>query len=297
MSHGERKGIILAGGKGSRLWPITLGVSKQLLPLYNKPSIFYPLSTLMLSGIRDFLIITNPGDLNNFKSLLGDGKNFGISINYMIQPKPEGIAQAFIIGEEFIDNSPVALILGDNFFYGHDLSNTLTKASAKIHGATIFASEVLDPERYGVINFDNEFNVTSIVEKPKKPLTNYAITGLYFYDINVVKYSKTLKPSARGELEITDLNKIYLQKKELEVSLFSRSTVWLDTGTFDSLYEASSFVKSLEKKQRFKIGCPEEIAWRKGWISDKKLKTLAKNFKHNEYGIYLKNLIKSSDHK
>ena len=295
MLNNNRKGIILAGGKGSRLWPITLGVSKQLLPIYNKPSIFYPLSTLMLCGIREFLVITNTEDLRNFKSLLGNGKQFGISINYAIQPKPEGIAQAFIIGEKFIGNSPVALILGDNFFYGNDLSKILIKASKKNNGATIFASEVLDPERYGVINFDNQFNVTSIEEKPKKPQTNYAITGIYFYDEKVIKYSKTLKSSARGELEITDLNKIYLEKKQLEVKLFNRGTVWLDTGTFDSLYEASSFVKSLEKKQRLKIGSPEEISWRKGWIKDDELLRTAKKFKNNEYGIYLKSLVKSSD--
>ena len=295
MAGSERKGIILAGGKGSRLWPITLGVSKQLLPIYNKPSIFYPLSTLMLCGIREFLIITNPEDLSNFKSLLGNGEKFGVSINYEVQHKPEGIAQAFMIGEEFISNSPVALILGDNFFYGNDLSKILAKASKKTNVSTIFASEVQDPERYGVINFDNEFKVTSIVEKPKKPETNYAITGLYFYDKNVVEYSKKLKPSNRGELEITDLNKIYLEKEQLEVNLFGRATIWLDTGTFDSLFEASSFVKSLENKQRFKIGCPEEIAWRKGWISDNDLRKLSKKFKTNEYGRYLKGLVKSSN--
>ena len=293
MAVGERKGIILAGGKGSRLWPLTLGVSKQLLPIYNKPSIFYPLSTLMLCGIREYLVITNPGDLYNFKSLLGNGDKFGVSINYEIQPNPNGIAEAFLIGEEFIGDSPVALILGDNFFYGNDLSNILIKASKKTDRSTIFASEVLDPERYGVINFDEEFNVTSIVEKPKNPQSNYAITGLYFYDKNVAEYSKCLKPSKRGELEITDLNKIYLQKKQLEVSLFGRATVWLDTGTFESLYEASSFVKSIENKQRFKIGCPEEIAWRKGWISDNELINLSKKFKKNDYGKYLKSLIKS----
>ena len=288
MAVGERKGIILAGGKGSRLWPLTLGVSKQLLPIYNKPSIFYPLSTLMLCGIREYLVITNPGDLYNFKSILGNGDKFGVSINYEIQPNPNGIAEAFLIGEKFIGDSPVALILGDNFFYGNDLSNILIKASKKTDRSTIFASEVLDPERYGVINFDDEFNVTSIVEKPKNPQSNYAITGLYFYDKNVAEYSKCLKPSKRGELEITDLNKIYLQKKQLEVSLFGRATVWLDTGTFESLYEASSFVKSIENKQRFKIGCPEEIAWRKGWISDNELINLSKKFKKNDYGKYLK---------
>ncbi len=286
-----RKGIILAGGKGSRLWPITLGVSKQLLPLYNKPAIYYPLSTLMISDIREFLIITNQQDLDNFKALLGDGSDLGISITYEIQKRPEGIAQALIIGEKFIKNSPVSLILGDNFFYGHDLTTVLLKESKKTDGATIFASEVIDPQRYGVVSFDNNYNVKSIYEKPKNPKSNYAITGLYFYDKNVVEYSKTLKFSKRGELEITDLNNIYLQKRKLEVSLLGRATIWFDTGTFESLYEASSFIKSVENKQRFKIGCPEEIAWRKGWINEKQLNQLALRYKNNSYGNYLKNLI------
>lgn len=292
MLADERKGIILAGGKGSRLWPVTLGVSKQLLPIYNKPSIFYPLSTLMLSGIRNFLIITTPNDLDNYKFLLGSGEDFGISISYKIQPEPKGIAEAFIIGEDFIGNSSVALILGDNFFYGNELTKVLKSASKRTSGATIFASEVLDPERYGVINFDENFNVNSIIEKPKNPLTNYAITGIYFYDNNVIKYSKKLRPSARGELEITDLNKIYLNKKELEVRIFGRATVWLDTGTFDSLFEASSFVKSLENKQRLKIGSPEEIAWRNGWINNERLKKISEKYKNNSYGKYLKSLSK-----
>lgn len=291
MFSKQRKGIILAGGKGSRLWPITLGVSKQLLPLYNKPSIYYPLSTLMISDIREFLIITNQQDINNFKALLGDGSHLGISITYKIQKRPEGIAQALIIGEKFIDNSPVALILGDNFFYGNDLTKVLLKETKKIDGATIFASEVLDPERYGVVSFDKNFKVKSIFEKPKKPESNFAITGLYFYDKNVVEYTKELKFSKRGELEITDLNNIYLQKRKLEVSLMGRATIWFDTGTFDSLYEASSFIKSVENKQRLKIGCPEEIAWRKGWINEKQLNQLAKKYKNNSYGNYLKNLI------
>ncbi len=291
MFSKQRKGIILAGGKGSRLWPITLGVSKQLLPLYNKPSIYYPLSTLLISDIREFLIITNQQDINNFKALLGDGSHLGISITYKIQKRPEGIAQALIIGEKFIDNSPVALILGDNFFYGNDLTKVLLKETKKIDGATIFASEVLDPERYGVVSFDKNFKVKSIFEKPKKPESNFAITGLYFYDKNVVEYTKELKFSKRGELEITDLNNIYLQKRKLEVSLMGRATIWFDTGTFDSLYEASSFIKSVENKQRLKIGCPEEIAWRKGWINEKQLNQLAKKYKNNSYGNYLKNLI------
>tara|TARA_B100000242_G_C43054602_1_gene493243 strand:+ start:4231 stop:5112 length:882 start_codon:yes stop_codon:yes gene_type:complete len=292
MLDEKRKGIILAGGKGSRLWPITLGVSKQLLPIYNKPSIFYPLSTLMLCGIREFLIITTPNDLDNFKSLLGNGEELGISIIYKIQPKPNGIAEAFIIGEEFIGNSSVALILGDNFFYGNDLTKVLKLASKRTVGATIFASEVLDPERYGVINFDQNLNITSIVEKPKNPVSNFAITGLYFYDNKVIEYTKKLRPSSRGELEITDLNKIYFNKKKLEVSLFGRATIWFDTGTFDSLLEASSFVKSLENKQRLKIGSPEEISWRNGWINNDRLKKIGEKYKYNSYGEYLISLSK-----
>ena len=293
MKEGNRKGIILAGGKGTRLWPVTLGVSKQLLPIYNKPSIYYPLTTLMLSGIREFLIIVNPLDLNNFKSLLGDGKHLGISIDYEIQCNPNGIAEAFIIGEKFIGNSDVALILGDNFFYGNSLSNLLTKASKRNTGATIFASEVKDPERYGVVDFDRNFKIKSINEKPSKPQSNFAITGIYFYDNKVIEYSKNLNPSKRGELEITDINMIYLENKELEVNLFGRAIIWLDTGTFDSLYEAGSLVKSIEQKQRFKIGSPEEISWRMKWINDKELLLLANKYNKNEYGEYLKSLINS----
>ena len=293
MKEGNRKGIILAGGKGTRLWPVTLGVSKQLLPIYNKPSIYYPLTTLMLSGIREFLIIVNPLDLNNFKSLLGDGKHLGISIDYEIQYNPNGIAEAFIIGEKFIGNSDVALILGDNFFYGNSLSNLLTKASKRNKGATIFASEVKDPERYGVVDFDRNLKIKSINEKPSKPQSNFAITGIYFYDNKVIEYSKNLNPSKRGELEITDINMIYLENKELEVNLFGRAIIWLDTGTFDSLYEAGSLVKSIEQKQRFKIGSPEEISWRMKWINDKELLSLANKYNKNEYGEYLKSLINS----
>ena len=288
-----RKGIILAGGKGTRLSPVTFGISKQLLPLYNKPTIYYPLSTLMLSGIRKFLIIVNPKDLNNFQSLLGNGEQFGIEISYAEQSNPEGIAQAFTIGEKFIGDSNVALILGDNFFYGNSLSNDLLRASKKNRGATIFASEVKNPERYGVVDFDEDLKVKSIIEKPKNPLSNFAVTGLYFYDNNVVEYSKTLKPSKRGELEITDLNMIYLSKGELEVNLFARAILWLDTGTFDSLYEAGALVKSIENKQIFKIGCPEEISWRMGWINTNQLNSLIIKYKNNEYGNYLKNLIHS----
>ena len=295
MGENTRKGIILAGGKGTRLSPVTFGVSKQLLPLYNKPTIYYPLSTLMLSGIRDYLIIVNPEDLNNFQSLLGNGKQFGIEISYAEQSSPDGIAQAFTIGEKFIGDSNVALILGDNFFYGNSLSKDLLKASEKKKGATIFASEVKNPERYGVVDFDEDLKVKSIVEKPKKPLTNYAVTGLYFYDNKVIEYSKTLKPSKRGELEITDLNMIYLSKGELEVNLFARAIIWLDTGTFDSLYEAGALVKSIENKQIFKIGCPEEISWRMGWINKDQLNSSIEKYKNNEYGNYLKNLIHSKN--
>jgi len=295
MGENTRKGIILAGGKGTRLSPVTFGVSKQLLPLYNKPTIYYPLSTLMLSGIKDFLIIVNPKDLNNFQSLLGNGKQFGIEISYAEQSSPDGIAQAFTIGEKFIGDSNVALILGDNFFYGNSLSKDLLKASEKEKGATIFASEVKNPERYGVVDFDEDLKVKSIVEKPKKPLTNFAVTGLYFYDNNVIEYSKTLKPSKRGELEITDLNMIYLSKGELEVNLFARAIIWLDTGTFDSLYEAGALVKSIENKQIFKIGCPEEISWRMGWINTDQLNSSIVKYKNNEYGNYLKNLIHSKN--
>ena len=291
MRDNKRKGIILAGGKGSRLRPLTFGVSKQLLPLYNKPAIYYPLTTLMISGIREILIIVNPSDLDCFKSLFGDGRHLGISICYEVQASPDGIAQAFTIGEKFIGNSNVALILGDNFFYGNSLSSILSKASQKENGATIFASEVLDPERYGVVNFDKNHKVTFIEEKPLKPKTNFAITGLYFYDNNVVEYSKSLIPSNRGELEITDLNMIYLKNKELDVELFGRAIIWLDTGTFNSLYEAGSLVKSIENKQRLKIGCPEEIAWRMKWINESELAYLVSKYKGNEYGKYLENLI------
>ena len=291
MIENSRKGIILAGGEGTRLRPITFGVCKQLLPLYNKPSIYYPLTTLMLSGIREFLIIVNPVDLTSFKYLLGNGEDFGISINYEIQNKPEGIAQAFSIGEKFIGKSNVALILGDNFFYGDSLSNILLQSSKQERGATIFASEVIDPERYGAVDFDKNFKATSIIEKPKNPKTNFAVTGLYFYDNKVIEYSKTLKPSKRGELEITDLNMIYLKKKILNVNLFGRAVIWHDTGTFDSLFETAALVKSIENKQRSRIGCPEEIAWRMGWINNKELKSSIKKYKGNEYGKYLKDLI------
>ena len=288
-----RKGIILAGGKGSRLSPITLAISKQLLPLYNKPMIYYPLSTLMLSGIKEFLIITSPNDKDNFKLLLGNGNKWGISIQYKVQETPGGISQAFLIGEKFINQSPVALILGDNLFYGQDLTLKLSNANLKTTGATLFAYPVKDPERFGVVQFDQDKNALSIEEKPKKALSKYAITGLYFYDENVVDYSKTLKPSQRGELEITDLNNIYLKNKNLKVEVFGRGTAWLDTGTFDSLHEAGALIKTLEHNQGLKIGYPEEVAWRMGWITTQQLEKLAKPLLKNEYGSYLLELIQS----
>lgn len=292
MEDNGRKGIILAGGKGTRLWPITSGVSKQLLPIYNKPSIYYPLTTLMLSGIREFLIIVNPSDLNNFRALLKDGQHLGISINYEIQSNPNGIAEAFIIGEKFIGKSDVALILGDNFFYGNSLSQILNQASKKNQGATIFASEVKDPNRYGVVDFDKDLKIKSITEKPLKPQSNYAITGIYYYDNKVVEYSKTLKPSRRGELEITDINKLYMDEGNLVVEKMSRGMTWLDTGTLESLHEASSYIRALEKRQGLKIGCPEEIAWRLGYINDNELNLLSENLLKSGYGNYLKSILK-----
>tara|TARA_Y100001968_G_C19412180_1_gene746926 strand:+ start:35 stop:916 length:882 start_codon:yes stop_codon:yes gene_type:complete len=290
-----RKGIILAGGKGSRLSPLTYAISKQLLPLYNKPMIYYPLSTLMLSGIKEYLIITTPNDCDNFKNLLGNGNQWGISIQYQIQSTPGGISQAFLIGEKFINNSPVALILGDNLFYGQDLSLKLSKANNKESGATLFAYPVKDPNRFGVVQFDNERNAISIEEKPKVASSKYAITGLYFYDENVVSYSKMLKPSNRGELEITDLNNIYLKNKNVKVEIFSRGTAWIDTGTFDSLHEAASLIKTLEHNQGLKIGYPEEVAWRMGWISTTQLEKLAEKLLKNEYGQYLLELIQTEN--
>ncbi len=287
----NRKGIILAGGKGSRLSPLTYSISKQLLPLYNKPMIYYPLSTLMLSGIKEYLIITTKNDQNNFKNLLGNGNQLGISIKYDIQERPGGISQAFLIGEEFINQSPVALILGDNLFYGQNLSSILTRANLNKSGATLFAYPVKDPERFGVVKFDKEKNAISIKEKPKNALSKYAITGLYFYDENVVKYSKMLKPSERGELEITDLNNIYLKNKNVKVEVFGRGMAWIDTGTFDSLHEAGALIKTLEHNQGLRIGYPEEVAWRMGWITTQELRKLAEPLINNEYGKYLIELI------
>ena len=282
----NRKAIILAGGLGKRLSPITRGISKQLLPIYNKPMIYYPLSILMLTQIKEYLIICNPWDLENFRSLLNDGKDWGIDIKYAIQEKPNGIAEAFLIGESFIKNSPVALILGDNLFYGQNLTSQLRKANCS-ENSTIFAYAVNDPERYGVVNFDKKFNALKIEEKPKKPKSNFAIAGLYFYDNQVTKIARNLVPSQRGELEITDINNYYLNMKKLKVELLGRGTAWLDTGTFDSLLDASLFIKTLEERQSLKIGYPEEISLRNGWINKEKFIQLSNQLKYSEYGKYL----------
>ena len=271
MHDNSRKGIILAGGTGTRLAPLTNAVSKQLLPLYNKPMIYYPLTTLMMSGIKNFLIITTPVDINNFKKLLGDGKKWGISIDYQIQKEPRGIAEAFLIGKEFIGKSEIVLILGDNLFFGNDLTFKLKKACLQERGATIFAYPVKDPQRYGVVSFDKNNKAISIEEKPKKTKSKYAITGLYLYDHNVIDFCETLKPSERGELEISDINQIYLDKEMLNVEVLDTGTTWLDTGTFESLYEAGSLIKTIDNRQSLKIGYPEEVAWRMGWINDNKL--------------------------
>ena len=292
----DRKGIILAGGTGSRLHPITLGVCKQLLPIYDKPMIFYPLSTLMLAGIREILIISNQTDQSSFKRLLSDGNQLGIKIEYAIQDKPEGLAQAFIIGESFINKSPVVLILGDNLFHGQDLISKLENCNKTNSGAMLFAYPVSDPQNYGVAEFNKEGKLIDIVEKPKKPKTQYAITGIYFYDNSVIKRAKSIKKSKRGEYEITDLNLSYLKDKKLSVELMGRGMAWLDTGNFESLHEASGYIRTLEHRQGLKVGCPEEIAWRKGWINNNELTMIAENYIKSDYGLYLMNLINGNKH-
>lgn len=284
------KGILLAGGTGSRLHPITLGISKQLTPVYDKPMIYYPISTLMLAGIQDILIITTPQDQEQFQRLLGDGSQFGVNFSYAVQPSPDGLAQAFILGEEHIGQEPAALVLGDNIFYGPGLGHQLRKYT-QVEGATVFGYQVSDPTAYGVVEFDEDFKAISIEEKPEKPKSNYAIPGLYFYDNQVVEYAKSIKPSPRGELEITDLNRIYLEQGKLQVEVLPRGTAWLDTGTFDSLADASNFIRTVQARQGLSIGAPEEIAWRMGWINDARLEELAQPLRKSGYGTYLLSLL------